>query len=135
MDAICVLADLVYTFLHDSCNGPEEDPTWLEVFSIISLVITSLFLIEIPLASYAFGIQYYNPFGSRLHSSLHFFDAMVILVTFILEVVLRGKERELAGLLVVLRLWRLVKLVGGRLVAVELHKVNEETFRGCGGSR
>ena len=64
MDAVCVLADLIYTVLHDSCHGPEEDPVWLEVFSIISLVITSLFLIEIPITIYAFGVQYYNPFGS-----------------------------------------------------------------------
>lgn len=30
-----------------------------------------------------------------------------------LEFVLKGRERELIGLLVILRLWRLVKLVGG----------------------
>lgn len=36
-------------------------------------------------------------------------------MTFVLEVILRGKERELAGLIVVLRLWRLVKLVGGNI--------------------
>ena len=30
-----------------------------------------------------------------------------------MDVVLHGRERELAGLLVLLRLWRLVKLVGG----------------------
>jgi len=125
VDAICVLADLIYTFLSNPCSRPGEDPVWLEVFSIISLVITSLFLIEIPVAIYAFGIQYYNPFGSRLHSSLHCFDATVIVVTFVLEAVLRGKERELAGLLVILRLWRLVKLVGG--VAVGAGEINEET--------
>jgi len=126
VDAICVLADLAYSFLHDSCNGAdEEDPEWLFVFSIISLVITSLFLIEIPLMVYAFGFRFYNPLGATLHSSLHLFDAIVILVTFVLEVVLRGKERELAGLLVILRLWRLVKLVGG--VAVGAGEISEET--------
>jgi len=108
VDAICVLADLIYTFLSNPCSRPGEDPVWLEVFSIISLVITSLFLIEIP-----------------VDSSLHCFDATVIVVTFVLEAVLRGKERELAGLLVILRLWRLVKLVGG--VAVGAGEINEET--------
>jgi len=43
----------------------------------------------------------------------HFFDAFVIITSFIMDVVLRGRERELAGLLVLLRLWRLIKLVGG----------------------
>lgn len=46
-------------------------------------------------------------------SSLHFFDALVIVTTFVLEAVLRGKEQELVGLLILFRLWRLVKLVGG----------------------
>lgn len=36
-----------------------------------------------------------------------------MLTTFVLEFVLKGRERELIGLLVILRLWRLVKLVGG----------------------
>lgn len=54
-----------------------------------------------------------NPFGSAPHASLHAFDALVIVTTFTLEVALRGKEKELAGLLIILRLWRLVKLVGG----------------------
>ena len=54
-----------------------------------------------------------NPFGPTPHAGLHAFDALVIVTTFTLEVALRGKEKELAGLLIILRLWRLVKLVGG----------------------
>jgi voltage-gated hydrogen channel 1 len=62
---------------------------------------------------WAFGVRYYVPFGPVTHAGLHLFDAIIILTTFVLEVVLRGKEREVAGLLIILRLWRLVKLVGG----------------------
>ena len=87
----------------------------MAVLSYISLVITSLFLFEIPLTIWALGLQYLNPFGPVPHASLHLFDSIIIITTFVLEVVLRGKEQELAGLLVVLRLWRLVKLVGGNL--------------------
>lgn len=85
---------------------------WLETLSHISLGITTLFLIEIPLQLWAFGPKFYNPVYT-LHGSLHLFDAVVIITTFVLEVVLKGRERELAGLLILLRLWRLVKLVGG----------------------
>lgn len=113
-DAACVLADLGYTVLSTGCTpeGPES-PLWLQVLSHISLAITTFFLVEIPLSVWAFGAQYYNPFGQVLHAKLHLFDALIILTTFVLEVVLRGRERELAGLLIILRLWRLVKLVGG----------------------
>jgi hypothetical protein len=71
-------------------------------------------LIEIPLTVWAFGVEFYNPFGKMTHSRLHLFDAVIIVTTFVLEVVLKGRERELAGLLIVLRLWRLIKLVGGK---------------------
>lgn len=53
------------------------------------------------------------------HAALHAFDAVIILTTFVLEVALRGRERELAALLVILRLWRLVKLVGGKYSATD----------------
>ena len=76
-------------------------------------MITTLFLIEIPLSLWAFGLNYVNPLGPIPHATLHIFDALVILTSFTAEVVLRGKEREIAGLLIFLRLWRLVKLVGG----------------------
>ena len=115
IDAACVLADLGYTFLTPDCPSPAEpeNPEWLEVLAHISLAITTLFLIEIPISLWALGLQHMNPFGPSLHASLHIFDAIIIVTTFTLEVILRGKEQELAGLLIVLRLWRLVKLVGG----------------------
>lgn len=81
---------------------------------------------------WAFGLRYYNPLSKDVpHSGniprgsidittetfeppgFHLFDAFVIITSFIMDVALRGRERELAGLLVLLRLWRLVKLVGG----------------------
>lgn len=90
-----------------------ENPFWLEVLAHISLVITAFFVLELPLSLWAFGPQYYNPLGPDNYASLHLFDAVIILISFILEFVLRGREKELVGLLVVLRLWRLVKLVSG----------------------
>ncbi|KAF8163208.1 hypothetical protein B0H34DRAFT_794942 [Crassisporium funariophilum] len=126
IDAACVLADLAYTFLSPGC-GVEHSPEWLEALSHISLAITTLFLIEIPLTLWALGFQYMNPLGPVPHAGLHTFDAVIIATTFTLEVVLRGKERELAGLLIFLRLWRLVKLVGG--VAVGAGELAEENAK------
>jgi len=129
IDAACVLADLTYTFLSEGCEPPEgpDSPKWLEVLSHISLGITTFFLIEIPLSIYALGLTFYNPFGPVPHAVLHLFDALIIMTTFILEVVLRGREQELASLLIILRLWRLVKLVGG--VAVGVGEVEEATVK------
>jgi len=127
IDAVCVLADLGYTFLSDPCRPEGEAPAWLEVLAHISLFITSFFLIEIPFGLWAFGLQYYQPFGKVPHSSLHLFDTIIIVTTFLLEVVLKGREQELASLLIIFRLWRLVKLVGG--VAVGAGELEEENAK------
>ncbi|KAI0306531.1 hypothetical protein B0F90DRAFT_1623200 [Multifurca ochricompacta] len=128
IDAACVLADLAYTLLTPDCetSGTPGAPLWLEVLSLISTTITTLFLVEIPLTLWSLGFSFYNPHGHVPHASLHLFDALIIVTTFVLEVVLRGKERELAGLLIVLRLWRLLKLVGG--VAVGTGEMDEDTY-------
>ena len=94
-------------------SGAPDAPAWLEVLSLISIVITTLFLVEIPLTLWSLGLEFYKPYGEVPHASLHLFDGVIVVTTFVLEVVLRGKERELAGLLITLRLWRLLKLVGG----------------------
>ncbi|KAL8278102.1 hypothetical protein RQP46_009562 [Phenoliferia psychrophenolica] len=124
LDAVFVLCDIGFDFLKDQrcicTNSCPEDPQILEIFSWFSLGITSLFLIEIPLSLYCFGTQHYT---SVSHAYLHLFDAVVIIVTFCLEVFLRGREAEIAGLLVLLRLWRLIKLVS--TVSVDVTEYND----------
>lgn len=117
IDSACVIADLAFTFLNEDCDHvPSQEPSWLAALSQTSLVITCIFLIELPLTIFAFGASYYlNP--------LHFFDASIIIATFALEVtpvLHNGKERQLAGLIIILRLWRLIRLAGGpRVKSVE----------------
>ncbi|KAG2157348.1 hypothetical protein DEU56DRAFT_764111 [Suillus clintonianus] len=127
IDAACVLADLGFTVLSDGCAPPDEGPAWLEVLATISLAITTLFLIEIPVTLWAFGVRFYTPFSGVPHAALHLFDVAIIVTTFVLEFVLKGRQRELAGLLIILRLWRLVKLVGG--IAVGAAEIEEETAK------
>ncbi|KII88625.1 hypothetical protein PLICRDRAFT_161901 [Plicaturopsis crispa FD-325 SS-3] len=125
IDGTCVLIDLGYTFLSPGCEAIAGD-RWLDILSYISLAITTLFTVEIPITLWALGSAYYNPVGGAPQAWLHLFDALVIITTFVLEIVLGGRERELAGMLVLLRLWRLVKLVGG--VAVGAGELQEETY-------
>lgn len=113
IDASCVLADLGYTVLSEGCAPLDEGPAWLEVLATISLAITTLFLLEIPVTLWAFGVRFYTPFSGVPHAVFHLFDTVIIITTFVLEVFLKGRQRELAGLLIMFRLWRLVKLVGG----------------------
>ncbi|KAG9019686.1 hypothetical protein FRB90_011495 [Tulasnella sp. 427] len=129
IDSLCVITDLAYVFLTPQCGRNEDElPDWLEVLARISLTITTIFLAEIPVAIWAFGVEYYNPFCKVYpHSGFHLFDAVVIIGSFIVEVFLKGRDRELASLIIVFRLWRIVKVVGG--VAVGVSEYNEEAVK------
>lgn len=84
LDVGAVLADLTYTFLSESCppeSGP--DPLWLHILQHLSQGITAAFLAEIPLEIYAFGWHFYNPVKYPLHA----FDLVVIIATFVFEMV------------------------------------------------
>lgn len=148
LDGLFVIISIAWDFLQDPtcvCNNTcPETPRILEVFEIISLVITSLFLLEIPLSLYSLGLRHYT---TAEHAYLHLFDAAVIITTFALEVFLRvsppdsplaprhspalttlfpysqGRDAEVASLLIFARLWRLAKLVS--TVTVGTTEVND----------
>ncbi|KAL7421787.1 hypothetical protein Q5752_003558 [Cryptotrichosporon argae] len=136
LDASFVLTDVGWTVLHPACSADLDSPRWLETLSYLSLAITCLFLLEIPASLWAFGSRWFGLSRRRppvTHAFLHLFDAVVVVGTAVFEIFLRGKERELAGLLVLLRLWRLIKLVGG--VAVGVGSWDESAVRSLADAR
>ncbi|EAU88616.2 hypothetical protein CC1G_04322 [Coprinopsis cinerea okayama7 len=126
IDVVFVLVELGYTLFNPNCSElePRETPVWMEALSITSLALSALLVTEIPITVWCMGIQYFNPFGAVHWAALHLFDALINLATFILDLVLRGRERELASLLIILRLWRIAKLVSS--VAVATDSLEEE---------
>jgi hypothetical protein len=48
---------------------------------------------------------------SFFHSKFHCFDATVIIASFIIDVLLRGILEEVASLVIILRLWRVFKIM------------------------
>ncbi|ORX51536.1 hypothetical protein DM01DRAFT_1079497 [Hesseltinella vesiculosa] len=122
---------ILYTFFHE-CDSPDTlmfvqpSESWLIAFEMaetISISITCLFILECFLSLVAFGPQFYLP-GTE-HWKLHVFDVVVVVSTFVLEIVLRGKEREVAGLLIILRLWRIVKVMEAVVVGLSLSNDEE----------
>lgn len=59
---------------------------------------------------------------SYFSSKFHVFDALVIIVAFGVDVALHGIEEELGSLIVVLRLWRVFKIIE------ELQSAKEDTL-------
>uniref|UniRef100_A0A0K3CCC6 Voltage-gated hydrogen channel 1 n=1 Tax=Rhodotorula toruloides TaxID=5286 RepID=A0A0K3CCC6_RHOTO len=113
------MTQISYFFLRDTTcectNSCPPDPPILEFCDVLSLLITGAFVVEILLDFTAFGPAYY--LTHRFHW-LHSADAVVILVAFVLEVVLKGTEKQIASLITILRLWRLIKLVSSAEVSL-----------------
>ena len=85
-----------------------------DILTALSLGILSLFLVEIILHVYVFGVGY-------LWHWTHFLDSAVIVVAFVLEIALHGVAQELAGLLVLIRFWRIIRLMDAVALTVAMH--------------
>ncbi|ORZ17596.1 hypothetical protein BCR41DRAFT_352801 [Lobosporangium transversale] len=113
LDIILVILQIAATLL--GLDNSKDAHQVLEIFAHISLGIVTFFVVEILLKVFAFGLDYFwinSPFGL-----LHLADAIIIFISFFLEVFLTGAEQELGALLIIFRLWRIVKLTGA--VAIE----------------
>lgn len=113
-----------------------DRPPWVEVLSNISLAITILFMVELVTFTWTFGLKYY------FHNFLHFADGAIIIATFVIEVVLKGQERELAALLIMFRLIRFAAegksaIMSSFILEIDLYliaavgvgEINEETAK------
>ncbi|KAI8583917.1 hypothetical protein K450DRAFT_220585 [Umbelopsis ramanniana AG] len=132
VDSLCVLLEIVITFFEECSREPVESillynsglaDHWAVVTAEwVSTGITCLFLVEVLLTMVAFGPSYYSP-GSP-HWIMHNLDAAVVITTFILEIILKGKEREVAGLLIVFRLWRIIKIMEAVAMGVSISETS-----------
>ncbi|KAI9230257.1 MAG: hypothetical protein DHS80DRAFT_29038 [Piptocephalis tieghemiana] len=110
LDLMIVVTELTISLydLHDHLHHTLA----LQILSNFSLGILCVFILELILHMYAFGPGYFCNW-------VHAMDATVILVSFALEVALRGPAREVASLLIILRFWRIVRVADAVAVSVE----------------
>ncbi|KAK9351823.1 hypothetical protein V1505DRAFT_357356 [Lipomyces doorenjongii] len=78
----------------------------LPVIGGMSLAIATLFVIELSSALYVYGFAYFTGKGRWLR----ILDAVVILGSFIVEIMAHGPLAEAVELIVVLRFWRIGKV-------------------------
>jgi len=79
-------------------------PEAQDALGIVSLIFSCLFMLELLASVWAFGFQYFK-------SWFHCFDATIILVGFVIDVCLKGVLEEAGSIVVILRLWRVFKIV------------------------
>jgi len=105
LDVSCIFADFVITIF--TCEHHHAGKGWvkaLDALGIISLVFSCLFTAELIASIWAFGFRYFT-------SKFHCLDALVILSSFTVDVLLRGIIEEVASLIIILRLWRVFKII------------------------
>ncbi|KAM0344769.1 hypothetical protein ACHAPU_007142 [Fusarium lateritium] len=105
LDVLSMIADFILNLF--KCEQGKKGSDWdlaLEILGSVSLVFSCLFLFELVASVWAFGWRYFK-------SWFHCFDAFIVLAGFVTDVLLRGIVEEVASLIVVMRLWRVVKII------------------------
>lgn len=121
LDLSIVLTDIVLLLIY--CDDiPHGIEIVIEDLVIISIIILGIFLIELSLQIFAFGVKEW------FQNCLHVFDLIVTLLTFIMEIAFHNnsKVESVVSLLIVFRLWRLVRVIHITTEAVELKHETEQ---------
>ncbi|KAF3400746.1 Voltage-gated hydrogen channel 1 [Talaromyces pinophilus] len=127
VDVACIFADFLIELRVCELRERHQTPIdrrWglaQEALGLIGLIFSCLFMLELIASVLSFGLSYFR-------SKFHTFDALVIVLAFILDVALRGVVEELGSLVVVLRLWRVFKIIEemGEVSAEMMDKYEEE---------
>ncbi|XP_006178139.1 voltage-gated hydrogen channel 1 isoform X2 [Camelus ferus] len=111
LDALLVLAELV---LDLKIIQPDRNNYAARVFHYMSLAILTFFMMEIAFKIFVFRLEFF-------HHKFEILDAIVVVVSFILDIVLLFQEHafEALGLLILLRLWRVARIVNGIIISVK----------------
>nr|XP_002734225.2 PREDICTED: voltage-gated hydrogen channel 1-like [Saccoglossus kowalevskii] len=123
LDVIFVLAALVLDMQmstpSDCGNSTEtqefEENTASAVLHYCSLTILSLFMIEISLRIYCMRLEFFK-------HKLEVFDAVIVIISFSFDVayaISPDTFHDILGLLVIFRLWRVVRIFNGVLISVK----------------
>ncbi|KAJ1980657.1 hypothetical protein H4R34_002378 [Dimargaris verticillata] len=119
---ILVLLDLVITLVEIGLSlygldDQVEYELWFQVLKVIAWAILSAFLVEFVVKLLVFGWSYFLTGKLGLINTL---DAIIIWCSLVLEIVLQGRERELASLIIIFRLWRIVRVMDSVAMSVKL---------------
>ncbi|NXL90507.1 HVCN1 protein, partial [Alectura lathami] len=111
VDALLVLGELLMDL---KIIHPDKYHIAPKVFHYLSLSILTIFLVEVGFKIFVYGREFF-------HHKFEVLDAIVVVVSFILDLVLlfREHEFEAVGLLILLRLWRVARIINGIILSVK----------------
>ncbi|XP_036907981.1 voltage-gated hydrogen channel 1 [Sturnira hondurensis] len=111
LDALLVLAELI---LDLKIIQPDKNNYAARVFHYLSIAILTFFMMEIAFKIFVFHLEFF-------HHKFEILDSIVVVVSFVLDIVLVFQEHEFEalGLLILLRLWRVARIVNGIIISVK----------------
>ncbi|XP_010295218.1 PREDICTED: voltage-gated hydrogen channel 1 [Phaethon lepturus] len=111
LDALLVLGELLMDL---KIIHPDKYNITPKVFHYLSLSILTIFLVEVGFKVFVYRREFF-------HHKFEVLDGIVVIVSFILDVVLifREHEFEAVGLLILLRLWRVARIINGIILSVK----------------
>ncbi|XP_071502371.1 voltage-gated hydrogen channel 1-like [Diadema antillarum] len=124
LDCVLVVTELVLDFqllesesnceVNGTAKPPENEVSAVHILHYFSLTILSIFMLELIVKILVFQMEFFR-------SKLEVFDGLVIIVSFVLDILSLIYEEEFAAaqLIVLLRLWRIVRVVNGVILSVE----------------
>ncbi|XP_020515171.2 voltage-gated hydrogen channel 1 [Labrus bergylta] len=123
LDAFFVLAELLIDLSVIKLDHGHIVP---EVFHYLSLALLTFFMVELAGKLYAFRLEFFE-------HNFEVFDGIVVVISFVLDVAFVFHEDAFdgMGLLILLRLWRVARIINGILVSVktraqqQIHKLKE----------
>ncbi|NXI60571.1 HVCN1 protein, partial [Chloroceryle aenea] len=111
VDALLVLGELLMDL---KIIHPDKYNITPKVFHYLSLSILTIFLVEVGLKIFVYRREFF-------HHKFEVLDGVIVIVSFIFDVVLIFQEHELeaVGLLILLRLWRVARIINGIILSVK----------------
>ncbi|NXF98300.1 HVCN1 protein, partial [Eubucco bourcierii] len=111
LDALLVLGELLMDL---KIIHPDKYNITPKVFHYVSLSILTIFLAEVGFKVFIYRREFF-------HHKFEVLDGIVVIVSFILDVVLIFWEHEFeaVGLLILLRLWRVARIINGIILSVK----------------
>ncbi|KAF1465966.1 Voltage-gated hydrogen channel 1, partial [Megadyptes antipodes antipodes] len=111
LDALLVLGELLMDL---KIIHPDKYNITPKVFHYLSLSILTIFLVEVGFKVFVYRREFF-------HHKFEVLDGIVVIVSFILDVVVifREHEFEAVGLLILLRLWRVARVINGIILSVK----------------
>ncbi|XP_068596221.1 voltage-gated hydrogen channel 1 [Brachionichthys hirsutus] len=123
LDAVFVLAELLIDLSVIKLDHGHVAP---EVFHYLSLALVTFFVVELIGKLFSYRLEFFQ-------HKFEVFDGLVVMVSFILDIVFVFHEDAFdgIGLLILLRLWRVARIINGILVSVKtralqkMHKLKD----------